>query len=376
MGSLGRRPRLALTGAVAVLGAAAGMWSARRRRLSAQDAAQTAASAARDGSAAAAHPPAKKVAAAGVGGGSSAGGLPAGSPSAHVDTEVAHGPRRLRRRLSRIGAASRRGVTLTVVGWALAALITGGIAWTVLPESGVPKPGSPSVEIDFSQGHAPVSPLTVGLQLYNNAGTHDKGVTLVVDLIGDDLRQPGWSMWVLVPGGVSVDDPAARVVRWEGGGGYRQVFFTPTQDRASTSRYTALLNWSSTRRGPLQIRGADLAAAFPDVVVENQIPPHTPVKVTVTRQLQPRSDFVYLGGQPLDRLGDAGVWSWDPVHGQTGAVPIVNWLSVEARSARSEERAHFLEFVSGVLFGVAAAVVIVAVQEFLQAATRPPAASS
>jgi hypothetical protein len=98
-------------------------------------------------------------------------------------------------------------------------------------------------------------------------------------------------------------------------------------------------------------------------------PPPTP-KMILFRDLQPGGDFAYLGGLPPD-YEDHFNWSWKPEKGTSaGGTTSFLPLTIEARSAVIDEQSHSAEFLSGIFFGVAAAALIAAIQEFMTSATK------
>jgi len=101
------------------------------------------------------------------------------------------------------------------------------------------------------------------------------------------------------PDGAQVVSPASQ--------GMDEVSFAPGPKR--DGKYTAQLNWYNLTSGPLQVTGANLMAVFPDVtVVTNQSDLVTPtLLVTVTQELDPGSDFAYLGGPPPDHFAGTPV---------------------------------------------------------------------
>ena len=65
---------------------------------------------------------------------------------------------------------------------------------------------------------------------------------------------------------------------------------------------------------------------------------------------------------PPDRQ-DSDTWSWRPETGFWAAgATVIQALTVEARSVATDEEAHSAEFLSGILFGVAAAALIAAIK--------------
>jgi hypothetical protein len=130
----------------------------------------------------------------------------------------------------------------------------------------------------------------------------------------------------------------------------------------------------------MQVIGANLVAAFPQVTVVNQtsggsddtsgadtVP--TP-QVTVQRELVPEGDFTYLGGLPPNHLVGFG-WTWNPETSYVDKGIAASSFDVEARSPTADERSHTAEFYSGIAFGVAAAAFIAGIAEFVNSGWRP-----
>jgi len=131
-------------------------------------------------------------------------------------------------------------------------------------------------------------------------------------------------------------------------------------------------------------------ASFPDVaVIDNWSPADSsraasaPLpRLTVTLNLITFGDYTYVGGPPPVGLNDLG-WTWKATNegrgrgftqydGSKGAESDISShaFSVEARSSSEEEQANNAEFKSGAVFGVAAAALIAAIQEFVKSATE------
>ena len=91
--------------------------------------------------------------------------------------------------------------------------------------------------------------------------------------------------------------------------------------------------------------------------------------VTVNRKLQTDGDYAFLGGTPPDeRLEFA--WSWKSEVGHVNDAAVADEINMEARSAIRDGESHDAEFTGGILLGVAAAALIVAVQEFVNRGTQ------
>jgi len=267
-------------------------------------------------------------------------------------------------------AFARRGCTATVVVLIVLALGTGVYAAVLRPHTAIPSPGLSSSTLMFGPAHHARSPITA--QQVMSVGPADQPndtVNLGITLVGDDLRYPGWRLIASVPPGVRIvgwlPDDSRPVFRNMAGGTFVVVTPGPVRARA----YSVLLTWNGLDSGPLRVQGANLVAAFPNLTVANQAP--SAPTLTVSRLLQPnRSDYAYLGG-PLPDHQDSDSWSWKP---QTGVgaefLTLVPPLTVEARSVVTDEEAHSAEFLSGILFGVAAAALIAAIQEFVNSGRR------
>jgi hypothetical protein len=194
---------------------------------------------------------------------------------------------------------------------------------------------------------------------------------LDITITSPDLRNPGWTLSGFVPTGVKLLGQGLVVPH---SGTQDFVSITPGAERSGL--FLAILTWPSLNGGPLQVQGANLEAVFPGFVLENEAAanngntpaPAAPL-VTLTRELQPgEGDYAYLGGQPPDHQ-DQIAWSWNPINGLDGT-DIFPSLTIEAQSATMNEQSHNAEFLSGVFFGVAAAALIGALQEFLNSARK------
>jgi hypothetical protein len=283
----------------------------------------------------------------------------------------------------RTRAYLRRGATSTVGLLTVIGIATGIYAYHLRPDSTLPQPSEPSVDLIFGPKYFASAPLTMTVWLRTQSMS-PTGTTMVmdIDLTGKDLTQPGWALLASVPSGVDALDPYnnprfGRVTPQVGGGD--EVYITPEPARQGT--YSVALVWNNLTSGPMQVRGANLAATFPDVTVENDtsgtgpnaVTVPTPV-VTLSRELQPPgTDYAYIGGLPPDHQ-DLVTWSWNPPSGfQAGGSTSFGPMTIEARSASADEESHSAEFQSGIFFGVAAAALIVALQEFLNAARKKEA---
>lgn len=285
-----------------------------------------------------------------------------------------------------VGAFARRGLTPTVAVLAILGAIPLTYALWILPATDVPQPRPSSIEIDFSPGHPASSPLTVGMWLQREQPADGTGnsnqVVLAIDITGADLARSGWSITGIMPVGVHINgalgnDPrTGRVTRYPGSD--KTAFVSVAPGPVAGGRYSVILFWNNLHSGPMQVEGANLAATFPDVTVDNQAtagsdnaPSPPEPQVTVTRELVPFGDFAYLGGLPPDRLNGSG-WSWEgttfPANGGAGAFSY--GLDVEARSPTQDAQASDAGFRSGIALGIAAAAFIAAIQEFVKTASR------
>ncbi len=270
-------------------------------------------------------------------------------------------------------AFARRGCTATVIVLIVLAGGTGVYAAVLRPDTAIPPPGLSSGTLMFGPTHHASSPITVTQVLSLGPLSEGNGTTvnLGITLVGDDLRYPGWRLTLSVPPGVRLrvalpsDSRPGRLSPTAAG----VVLFSVTPGPMSAGAYAVVLTWNGLDSGPLRVRGANLVAAFPGFTVENQTSA-TPT-VTVSRDLQPdRSDYAYLGGMPPDHQ-DSDTWSWNPETGfLVGGLNLIPPLTVEAQSVATDEEAHSAEFLSGILFGVAAAALIAAIQEFVNSARR------
>jgi hypothetical protein len=291
-----------------------------------------------------------------------------GSPHGRSPSVMKRARTSARRHLTAAVAFTRRGLTPTVIVLAVLAVGPFVYGWLHRPDTSVPQPLTSHVEIDLSPRHPLLSPITVGISLSGRGGA----ATVYIDLAGGEFTQTGWSVSALVPAGVEPD--GAQVVS-PASQGMDEVSFAPGPQR--DGKYTAQLNWYNLTSGPLQVTGANLMAVFPDVtVVTNQSDLVTPtLLVTVTQELDPGSDFAYLGGPPPDHFAGTR-WVWKPVTGYATGTVLTSPLDAEARSAALDGQAQTAQFYSGVAFGVAASAFIAAVAEFVNKGRRERDAAS
>jgi hypothetical protein len=279
----------------------------------------------------------------------------------------------------------RRGLTATVIVLGALALGTGAFAWYLRPNTAIPQPGASEIDLTFGPTHLARSPIKVDLTLAEDtfvAPGPPTAASLIIYLTGPDLGHPGWELAAHVPSGVQIgaltDHPHA--FRITHGYGEDVVYAGPGAILGGS--LLVELRWYNLNSGPLQVQGANLAAAFPDLQVDNQgsrgstsasLPP---VSVIFSRSLEPEGDYAFLAGLPPDYYNTnlpSSTWSWKPVTlprdiqtfggASRGAYEFP--VTVEARSATADEEAQAAEFQSGILFGVAAAALIVALQEFV-----------
>ncbi len=285
------------------------------------------------------------------------------------------GDARGRSRVERVGARTwsfvRGGLTPTVI--VLVALAAGGFAaaWALHPATGYPQPYPSVVELIFAPSHPARSPISVSVQLVRD---YPATVTLNIHLAGADLAHRGWSLTAHVPSGVHVigaqgNNPRTGQIS-QFGGDAETVYADPGAQ--PEREFDMVLGWSDLHSGPLQMRGPDLHAILPDVSVRNEVRPGTTTPVpraryTVSRDLTPEGDFVIETGSSPDRVDPDG-WYWRPVPGSS--LKARTPLNVEAQSPTRAEQARGDDFLSGIVFGLAAAALIAAIQEFVNAATK------
>jgi hypothetical protein len=276
----------------------------------------------------------------------------------------------VRGRLTAARAYTRQGFIPAVRVLLVLTIAPATYGWLHRPDTTVPQPASSNIEVDFSQSHPALSPITVGVRLLrDDPSPNGEGstVTLAIDLSGEDFTHAGWEVYADVPAGVDVSEVRNTPQPYTSHG-MAYVYIHPGPQRSGG--YTALLEWHNLTSGPLQVIGANMVAAFPSVTVINQtkdalasVP--TP-RVTVNRALAPWGDFTYQGGIPPDEF--VGVyWQWSPVIGTVEQPALADDLNVEAKSASLDGQAHTAEFYSGIAFGVAFAAFIACVVEFVKA---------
>lgn len=266
-----------------------------------------------------------------------------------------------RRRLTTTWAYTRSGFTPAV--WVLFIVTVAAAAYGGMkhPGTAVPQPPSSSIEVDFGPDHPALSPVTVGVVLAQDA--------LEIDLTGADFAHAGWWVYADVPPGVDTNGALDNYPSHTADG-TDYVYIAPGAQPGG--RYTARIQWKDRTSGPVQVIGANMAAAFPSVTVINTTSDSSSVptpQVTVNTALLPGSDFAYQAGLQPDRF--VGVeWQWSPVIGNVQDPDLAASFTVEARSASADGQDQTAQFYSGIAFGVAASAFIALVVEFVDADRR------
>lgn len=191
-----------------------------------------------------------------------------------------------------------------------------------------------------------------------------------MDIKSTALQSRGWAAILDVPAGVEVqvDNPQPRHTTDSNTDYY---FFQPGPQ--ASGEYFVLFEWPNDRaHGLYQFSDSSFAASFPSFMVAREYSQgsgadNTRFHLTVSRDLAQDSDYQFAGGRAPDTYGQFR-WSW--MDSMTGTAPLVPALSVEATSPSLSARSHSSEFKSGVAYGVGAAALIAAIQEFLNRATR------
>jgi hypothetical protein len=256
---------------------------------------------------------------------------------------------------------------------ALLGVAAGWYGLWLVPSSNVPRLSSPDIELDFAPGHSAKHPIAVDVRLLQQkleASNIGWRVLVAVELQGDDLKNDGWSIFAVVPTGVRVEDTASPTSISRYGASKEAVAVAVTPGSQPQGKYTALFGWD--KRGPIDVEGADLTAAFPTVRVENQTDQQERAvsrpepDVSVQRELDLLSgDYAPLGGLPPDQI-TRYAWFWQKRLGNVNQGNAVDAMTVEARSASVGRQEQGNEFRGGIWIGVAAAALIAAVQEFLK----------
>ena len=219
------------------------------------------------------------------------------------------------------------GLTAAVIVFIVIGFGMGLYAARIRPPTAIPDPGSSNIALTFGPTHFAHSRIRVTLSLYQEFFGSEGGTqaTLAIALSGKDFEYGGWKLLARVPTGVhlpfSRDIPASGRVFHRAAGG-DVVSYTPGP--VADGKATLFLTWNDLHSGPLQVQGANLVAEFPDLAVDNQTelgssdssptPSPTPTLI-VSRELQPGSDYAYLGG-PAPEHQDLFTWSWKPELGQ------------------------------------------------------------
>ena len=292
-------------------------------------------------------------------------------PTTGTTEEPSTAPRRKPSRGKRARAYVRRGFTMTVLVLLVVGAGTAAYAFQLRPDSTIPLVGSWNMDIALGPGHYATSPMLVAFDMRVEEPQPGKPPyqDLFITMTSPDLNHPGWTLSGWVPKGVELFGQG-RVVPHPG----PQDFVVISPGAARRGIASAILTWPDLDSGPLRIQGANLVAVFPELTVENEPAAssgNTPVprspSVTLTRELQPGEvDYAFLGGEQPDHE-DPGAWYWNPVN---DPYSIFSSLTIEAQGAIMEEQSHTAEFLSGVFFGVAAAALIAALQEFLNSARK------
>lgn len=262
-----------------------------------------------------------------------------------------------------------RGFTPTVA-WLLGVSALGGAyGWIHLPDSATAQPGASSIEIDFSSdtpGHAPLS-VDVYLQR-RPENPPARRVVMDIEMKGADLALPGWSVHMVVPRGIHIDDTNQAGIYSEGG--YDWLSLTP--GARADGEWGVLLAGADNANGPLQVAGANLAASMPSVVAMNHIAAGSngntatgDADLTVQEELRPSEDFSFSGGSAPGSISQYNLWTWGP-HTDTAQDPAsFESFEVEAKSAFREAREGDNQYRSGIAFGLAAGALVGCIQEFL-----------
>lgn len=289
-------------------------------------------------------------------------------------------PSRSRRALAFV----RRGATATVLVLLVPGIVIGAVAWHLRPDSAIPQPGSSNIDVAFGPSYVASSPIHVQLQLWQDEPVDGGGPTRVVlgiDISGKDVTYSGLTLTASVPNGVqlipaSEDNPSTgHVTRYPGTGDIVTITSRAVRSdpKVAPDEYGATLTWDNLHSGPIQVRGANLVAAFPSLTMSGG---YAIRSVTLTDDLVlGQSDYAFLAGLTPDHES-VSEWSWNrPADITLGVAVQADPLKIEARSATVDEQSHSTEFLSGILFGVAAAALVPALQEFMNSARkRKPAA--
>jgi hypothetical protein len=256
-------------------------------------------------------------------------------------------------------------------------VVIGAVAWHLRPDSAIPQPGSSNIDVSFGPGYVASSPIHVQLQLWQDEPVDGGGPTRVVlgiDISGKDVTYSGLTITASVPNGVqlgpaSEDNPSTGHVTRYPGGDYVTVTSTAVRGdpKVAPDDYGVGLTWDNLHSGPMQVRGANLVAAFPSLFMEGD--PIRSVTLTDDLDLGP-NDYAFLAALTPNHESVSD-WAWNrPVDITLGVAAEVDPLKIEAHSVTVDEQSHSAEFLSGILFGVAAAALIAALQEFMNSARK------
>jgi hypothetical protein len=279
---------------------------------------------------------------------------------------------------TRVWSLFRRGFDSSVAWLFVGGSLILGCGWLIQPDDSVPNIPNPVVELQFSGDHQARSAIRVDLYLTRDGslnGDGHQGSSLLIDIRGDDLRQPGWTVQAVVPRGVRVngatdnnDIVQGRVDQF-GETDEDLVIFQPGPE--PSGRFGPLLIWDGDVHGPVQVEGANLVAAFPAVVVSSYRKPDSddstsPPKpeVSVSYFLSPSSDFAFVAG-PQPDTSQKYLWTWAPQTGQVGPGEVGVPPTIEAHSVSIDAKLHNHEFTGGILYGVGASAIVAGIQEWL-----------
>jgi hypothetical protein len=272
---------------------------------------------------------------------------------------------------TRVRAWVRLWFPATALVLALLGIVVIIYGFWILPDTAIPQPERSYVAVRYSLDHSATAPITMTVTLtYGDPYANKGAIEMDISLQGTAfLRHATLSMLITVPTGVQLFYSKGRVIRhYQGDATQDAVYVKGTNDAAEAN-----LIWHDDHSAPLQVHGANLAAWFPDVDLMDLSTFPEPRKVNVIWNLDLNGmDFTYLAGRPPDKFDPSGYWTWksraiNSIQG--GGGPLAPGFYLEARSITAEESANAAEFKSGIAFGVAAAALIAAIQEFVSSAT-------
>ncbi len=274
---------------------------------------------------------------------------------------------------SRSRSFVRRGLTATVVVLLAIGVGTGAYAFHLRPDNAIPRVNNLfQINLDFRLTQPARSPIKVVLTLHVDTAWPS---TLCISVMSPDLTHPGFLFQALVPPVVQAEtvpsDPHTVLISRAGGG---QDWLRAMPGAVRTGTFSACLAWDNS--GPVQVQGANLTAEFPRILAGDFGDLsggeagylYTPLPISLSQQLALDDNYAYLAGQPPDHQ-DGSAWSWGPVT-LDGSGQLAPFVTIEARNAAEDEQAQDEEFQSGILFGVAAAALIAAIQEFVNAGRK------